>query len=67
MDHPTDRITHTMTFVIPVVEHWLELAQWGFSTLNLTYCFVIKPLRLRDDEICYPHLLGVQKLSHSIK
>ena len=24
MHHPTDRITHTMTFVMPVVEHWLE-------------------------------------------
>ena len=27
----TDRITHTTTFVTPVVEHWLkrEIAQWG--------------------------------------
>ena len=24
MHHPTDRIVHTMAFVIPVVEHWLE-------------------------------------------
>ena len=24
MHHPTDRIAHTTTFVIPVVEHWLE-------------------------------------------
>ena len=24
MDHPTDRITHTTTFVTPVMEHWLE-------------------------------------------
>ena len=24
MYHPTDRITHTTTFVTPVVEHWLE-------------------------------------------
>ena len=22
--YPIDRIAHTMTFVIPVVEHWLE-------------------------------------------
>ena len=31
MHHPTDRITHTTTFVIPVVEHWLERkkAHWG--------------------------------------
>ena len=28
--HPTDRITHTMAFVTPVVDHWLEreIAQW---------------------------------------
>ena len=24
MHHPTDRIAHTMAFVTPVVEHWLE-------------------------------------------
>ena len=24
MHHPTDRITHTVAFVIPVVEHWVE-------------------------------------------
>ena len=23
MQHPTDRIAHTMTFVTQVVEHWL--------------------------------------------
>ena len=30
MHHPTDRITHTMAFVTPVVEHWLEreIPQW---------------------------------------
>ena len=30
MDHPTDRISHTMAFVTAVVEHWLEreIAQW---------------------------------------
>ena len=30
MHHSTDRITHTTTFVTPVVEHWLEweIAQW---------------------------------------
>ena len=26
MHHPTDRIPHTMAFVIPVVEHWLEIS-----------------------------------------
>ena len=25
MPHPTDRIPHTMAFITPVVEHWLEL------------------------------------------
>ena len=30
MHHSTDRITHTMAFVTPVMEHWLEreIAQW---------------------------------------
>ena len=30
MHHTTDRIAHTMAFVTPVVEHWLEreIAQW---------------------------------------
>ena len=30
MHYPTDRMTHTMAFVIPVMDHWLEreIAQW---------------------------------------
>ena len=30
MHHPADRISHTTTFVTPVVDHWLErvLSQW---------------------------------------
>ena len=30
MHHPTERIAHTMAFVTPAVEHWLEreIAQW---------------------------------------
>ena len=30
MHHSTDRIAHTMAFVTPVMEHWLEqeIAQW---------------------------------------
>ena len=30
MHHPTDRIAHTIAFVTPVVEHWLEreIDQW---------------------------------------
>ena len=36
MHHPTDRIAHTMAFVTPVVEHWLEreIAQWVEKVLN---------------------------------
>ena len=32
-NHPTYRITHTMAFVTPVVEHWMEreIAQWVHS------------------------------------
>ena len=32
MHHPTERIAHTMAFVTPVVEHWLEqeIAQWVY-------------------------------------
>ena len=32
MHHPTDRTAHTMAFVTPVMEHWLEqeIAQWVF-------------------------------------
>ena len=30
MHHPIDKIVHTMAFVTPVVEHWMEqeIAQW---------------------------------------
>ena len=28
MHYSTDRIAHTAAFVRPVVEHWLEIAQW---------------------------------------
>ena len=30
MAHPTDKIAHAMTFVTPVVKHWLEreIGQW---------------------------------------
>ena len=35
MHHPTDRITYTMAFVTPVVDHWLEreIAQWVDDTV----------------------------------
>ena len=40
MHHPTDMIAHTMAFVTPVVEHWLEreIAQW------------VHPVKDRSDE-----------------
>ena len=33
MHHPTNRITHTTSYVTPVVEHWQEgeIAQWVHS------------------------------------
>ena len=38
----TDRITHTTSFVTPVVEHWLEreIAQW------------VHPMKDRSDDLC---------------
>ena len=32
MHDPIDRIVHTMAFVTPVVDHWLEreIAQWVY-------------------------------------
>ena len=32
--HPTDRIAHTTTFVISVMEHWLEREQLNGSTMK---------------------------------
>ena len=39
MHHPTDRIAHTMAFVTPVVEHWLEreIAQLIIIKSRLVY------------------------------
>ena len=39
MHHPTDRITHTMAFVTPVVEHCLEreIAQWVYPMKDRSY------------------------------
>ena len=41
MHHPTYRITHTTTFVTPVVEHWLEreTAQRVHILLQNLYCY----------------------------
>ena len=43
MHHPTDRIIHTMAFVKPVVEHWLEreIAQW------------VHPMKDRSDDLSH--------------
>ena len=43
MNHPTDRIAHTMAFVTPVVEHWLEreIAQW------------VHPMKDRSDDLSH--------------
>ena len=32
MHQPTNRITHTTAFVIPVMDHWVgeEIAQWVY-------------------------------------
>ena len=42
MHHPTDWIAHTMAFVIPVVEHWLEqdIAQWVVLLLRNSQCIL---------------------------
>ena len=44
MHHPTDRIAHTMAFVTPVVEHWLEreIAQWGVGLMSNYFIALVK-------------------------
>ena len=51
MHHPTDRITHTMAFVTPVVEHWLEreIAQWVPPMLLCNGPSVLSHLATRTD------------------
>ena len=52
--HPTDRITHTTTFVTPVVEHWLErkIAQWVpsfiFKIVKLYYILYVDKYNTYD-------------------
>ena len=38
MHHPTDRVAHTMAFVTPVVEHWLEREIYIDHVLIHTFC-----------------------------
>ena len=54
MHHPTDRITHTTTFVTPVVEHWpeREIAQW------------VHPMKDRSDDP--PHHERIVGCCHSV-
>ena len=37
MRHPTDRTAHTMAFVTPVVDHWVEreIAQWVHHEISI--------------------------------
>ena len=53
MHHPTDRITHTTTFVTPVVEHWLEreIVQWVQPLANaLTTELHLAPVNNNNNE-----------------
>ena len=43
MLHPTYRITHTTTFVTPVVEHWLERVER-------------EPIIILDLDVCSQHV-----------
>ena len=71
MHHPTDRIAHTMTFVTPVVEHWLEreIAQSAISikisNLIIGFCSFdfSRPILKKDNfiEILYIVLSGLIK------
>ena len=38
MHHPTYMIVHTTTFVIPVVEHWLEREIGSMVVSGVTVC-----------------------------
>ena len=39
LHHLTDRITHTVTFVTPVVEHWLECVECIIKSIVFnTFC-----------------------------
>ena len=40
MHHPTDRITHTTAFVIPVVEHWLCSTHCGLESNIYIYIYI---------------------------
>ena len=56
MHHPTDTITHTMAFVTPVVEHWLE-QEISMSRISITVikrcatCLKQRILRVKSSNI----------------
>ena len=59
MHHPTERITHTTTFVTPVVEHWLERqrAERGKKKQKNNSASRLRPQKLRLERIVnLPHL-----------
>ena len=53
MHHPTDRITRTMAFVTPVMEHWLEreIGQW------------VHPMKDRSDDPSHHERLGRKEVN----
>ena len=59
MHHPTDRITHTTSFVTPVLEHWLEqeIAQW------------VHPMKDRSDDPSHNerHVIYVPSVKNQYK
>ena len=58
MRHPTDRIIHTMAFVTPVVENWLEreIAQWVHTyLLNIVVSTTQTLFQIKSQE-CVGHI-----------
>ena len=54
MQHPRDRIAHTMAFVIPVVEHWLE--REIKNRCNLHAPLILRPVSLYKTSITAPEV-----------
>ena len=61
MQHPTDILVHTMAFVTPVVELWLEqnIAQWVHECL-IVYSSV-------DTKYSYSQQEGVSSLAQLVE
>ena len=62
MHHPTDRTAHTLAFVTPVVEHWLEreIAQSQKGNLMLSLYVLLFPIKnLKNGELYFRvHILS---------